>query len=200
MAEGLLFRGPPDRNESSAWTVRCSLASIVVPTPRETTSTTTEYVTWNNIPNGAGIVPGRNAELAVSFATGSLQSGDVVEYDVTADVLAWATGAPNYGWGVVPTGGNGTEIRAFEAAADVRPQLIVLPGAVTGPPLQAGDADMDLDFDQLDLVQGADRRQVPDRSGGHVGRRGLERGSRRFVRTARPRATACSTSWTSSPR
>ena len=40
--------------------------------------------------------------------------------------------------------------------------------------LQAGDADQDLDFDQLDLVARASCGQVPDRTGGYLGRRRLD--------------------------
>ena len=113
-----------------------------------------DAVTWNNIPDGPGIVPGQNAEDDVSFMTGDITAGDVLQFDVTADVMAWASGQPNYGWGIVPTGTNGSGVASFESSlAEERPQLIVTPGEVAGPALQAGDADMDLDFDQLDLVQ-----------------------------------------------
>ena len=111
-------------------------------------------VSWDSIPGGPGIVPGQNAEDTMSFGTGGLTSGNVYTFDVSDDVLAWASGVPNYGWGFVPTGGGGLEVASFEEStvAD-RPQLTLEPGAPIGPALQAGDADQDLDFDQLDLVK-----------------------------------------------
>jgi hypothetical protein len=111
-----------------------------------------DNVSWNSLPNGPGIVPGQNAEATANVQTGFIDSGSLIEIDVTEDVRAWANGAPNYGWGIVPTGGNGAEVASFESID--KPQLIVDPGQeIAGPALQAGDADQDLDFDQLDLVQ-----------------------------------------------
>jgi hypothetical protein len=83
-----------------------------------------------------------------------MTAGNVYTFDVSADVLAWAGGEPNYGWGFLPTGGGGLEVTSFDSStvAD-RPQLILEPGEPVGPELQAGDADQDLDFDQLDLVK-----------------------------------------------
>ncbi len=77
----------------------------------------------------------------------------MMELDVTADVRAWAGGEPNYGWGVIPTGGNGFEVFSFESGAPDAPVLTIIPGTPTGPALQAGDADQDLENDQLDLVK-----------------------------------------------
>jgi hypothetical protein len=110
-------------------------------------------ITWNNIPGGPGIVPGTNAVETSNVSTGDRNAGDVMELDVTEDLRAWAGGEPNYGWGILPTGTNGFEVAGFEFGPPDAPQLIVIPGTPIGPALQAGDADQDLDFDQLDLVR-----------------------------------------------
>jgi hypothetical protein len=111
-------------------------------------------VTWNNIPGGPGIVSGRNAEPRPSTLTKDVfgLEGKVIEVDVTEDVLAWSQGKPNYGWGFLPGGVNGTGITSLESVFDPVPELVIIPGE-GGPFLQAGDADQDLDFDQRDLVQ-----------------------------------------------
>jgi hypothetical protein len=111
-------------------------------------------VTWNNLLGGPGIVPGANALEVASSITGDLlgAEGEIVEIDVTQDVLAWSSGQPNYGWGFLPTGGDATAISSFESMIAPAPQLVIRPNDSTAV-LQAGDADQDLAFDQLDLVQ-----------------------------------------------
>jgi hypothetical protein len=108
-------------------------------------------VTWNNMPGGPGLVPGGNMAATPTTTTGDAAAGDTLDLDVTADVLAWAAGTPNYGWGFLPTGGDAIEISAIGTGN--APQLILTPGAPIGKQLQAGDADQDYDFDQLDLVK-----------------------------------------------
>jgi hypothetical protein len=111
-------------------------------------------VSWNSIPGGPGVVPGQNTEETMSFRTGDMSSGNQYTFDVTADLLAWASGVPNYGWGFVPTGTGGLGVTSFQSSTGAdHPQLILEPGDPVGPELQAGDANMDLQFDQLDLVQ-----------------------------------------------
>jgi hypothetical protein len=111
-------------------------------------------VTWNNMPGGPGLIPGgnveeiSNAEFPASFGL----QGTTVEVDVSVDVQAWGRGEPNYGWGILPTGTDGTSIFSFESASDI-PELVLTPGQGGGQFLQPGDADQDLDFDQLDLVK-----------------------------------------------
>ena len=113
-----------------------------------------DNVTWNNIPGGPGIVPGVNALDIAHSTTGDLigSEGRVVEIDVTRDVLAWSLGEPNYGWSFLPTGGDAAAVASFENVFAPVPQLVIRPGD-SEPFLQAGDADQDFDFDQLDLVQ-----------------------------------------------
>lgn len=84
-----------------------------------------DNVTYNNIPGGPGITAGGNARSDVSFSTGFLNAGSVVDFDVTADVQAWAGGEPNYGWGVLPTAGNGTGITSFESTINPVPTLSI---------------------------------------------------------------------------
>ena len=111
--------------------------------------------TWNNMPGGPGIVPGQNAEEVsnVQFPDSIGRQGQVLEADVSEDVRAWAAGEPNYGWGFLPVGNDGYGVTSFENATNPVPQLTLVFSGAAKPLLQAGDADQDLDFDQLDLVQ-----------------------------------------------
>jgi hypothetical protein len=116
-------------------------------------------VTWNNIPGGPGVVIGQNAVEAPTVATGDVEEGTILELDVTEDVRAWAAGEPNYGWAIVPLADvtGGVRASSFEdvgmvASFDEPPKLI-LTGVETSTELQAGDANEDLKFDQVDLVQ-----------------------------------------------
>ena len=92
---------------------------LTVPDPDWTggvvTCRTIQYVLENElgykvktvaIPGGPGVVRGDNTVLEPTFSSGQVGgvSPTVLEIDVTADVLAWASGQPNYGWGFVPTG------------------------------------------------------------------------------------------------
>jgi hypothetical protein len=113
-----------------------------------------DEVTWNNIPDGPGIVAGGNAEVDsnVQFPDSIGREGEVIEVDVTDDVRAWAAGSPNYGWGIVPIGGDGHGITSFENLDSPVPTLTLVVSSLEAA-LQPGDADQDFDFDQLDLVK-----------------------------------------------
>jgi hypothetical protein len=104
-----------------------------------------DNVTWNTMPNGPGLFAGDNTEADPSFMTGDLATGQTLSVDVTADVQAWAAGAPNYGWGFIPTGGDGSEVDSFESAD---PPTLVLEPAGAGT---AGDFDNDGDADIADV-------------------------------------------------
>lgn len=80
-------------------------------------------VSFNSIPDGPGIVPGTNAQEVSSLSTGDLTSGVDYEFDVTEDVLAWAGGEANYGWGILPGGGGGNGIASFEDEVNPSPSL-----------------------------------------------------------------------------
>ena len=113
-----------------------------------------DEVTWNNIPDGPGVIPGGNAaESNVEFPDSIGREGEVLEVDVSEDLRAWAAGEPNYGWGFVPIDGatDGHGITSFENLNNPVPTLTLEISSLQAA-LQAGDADQDLDFDQLDLV------------------------------------------------
>ncbi len=81
--------------------------------------------TWSNLSCGGGVdLTGgcTNAETTSNAtATGSLGINVV---DVTTDVLAWATGTPNYGWGLEPNGSSRVRVETFENG--VSPTLTVV--------------------------------------------------------------------------
>jgi len=91
---------------------------------------------------GSGITnDGVKAAVATSVAAGSpaldfFVQGGYLEYELTADVAAWANGAANYGWVILPwvDGGDGWFFgSANNGTAKNRPQLRVYytPGTVT---------------------------------------------------------------------
>ena len=82
-----------------------------------------------------GIVPGDNANETATATTGGPGFTGQETLDVSADVLAWANGEPNYGWGFLPTGGNGRDIASFEDL-DGRVPTLVLAGKL-GTVIQA---------------------------------------------------------------
>jgi hypothetical protein len=74
-----------------------------------------ENETWNGMPGGAGVQPGVNAAAAPDATTPDMGVG-VHTIDVTASILQWAASpAGNFGWGILPTGGNGLELSSFES-------------------------------------------------------------------------------------
>jgi len=73
---------------------------------------------WNSLGGGVQTSgPGQNAETISNASTSGAGSTGAIEIDVTADVLAWANGATNYGWAFLPTGTNGVEVASFEGGA-----------------------------------------------------------------------------------
>lgn len=88
--------------------------------------------TWNTF--GAGITNnGVQAAVATSMAAGSSNldffvQGGYLEYELTADVAAWANGAGNYGWVILPwvNGNDGWFFGTAENSNEkYRPQLRV---------------------------------------------------------------------------
>jgi len=72
-----------------------------------------ENSTWNSL-GGSGVLPGSNAELLADAVTPALGVG-YHEIEVTPSVEAWAaTAGSNFGWGILPSGGNGVEFASFE--------------------------------------------------------------------------------------
>ena len=153
-----------------------------------------DNVTWNNFPGGPGLVPGDNVEKDPSFLTEPVPNGEV-EFDVTDDVLAWASGTPNYGWGFIPTDaprlGNGVNVRSFESGRG--PVLMLelgdIPGDFDGNGLldatdidllsaavREGDSDMAFDLNDDGAVNDVDRATwVEDLSGTFFGDAGLNK-------------------------
>lgn len=88
-------------------------------------------VTWAGAFGGDGIqTDDVEAAAAADFDSGFLVRGQRV-FDVTAAVQAWADGAPNYGWALLPAGSDSWEFRApTPAGGPDEPRLSVL----FGPP------------------------------------------------------------------
>jgi len=81
--------------------------------------------TWNSLGGGVQTSgPGQNAETISTASTGGAGSPGTIDIDVTADVLAWANGAPNHGWAFLPTGLDNVALTSFEGGA-ASPLLIL---------------------------------------------------------------------------
>lgn len=87
-----------------------------------------DNITTNSFPDGPGIIPGTNTQAVSNFSTGFMNAaGNPFEFDVSADVFAWASGEANYGWGFIPDEGttNGNGITSFEHETDPHPELVL---------------------------------------------------------------------------
>jgi hypothetical protein len=78
-----------------------------------------DAITWNTIgcsSDGGGVDVSGVCTTAEPTSNASAPAGStgLFQVDVTADVLAWAGGAANYGWGFRPLGGSGAGIDSFE--------------------------------------------------------------------------------------
>jgi hypothetical protein len=77
-----------------------------------------DNTTWNTLGGGVQTSgPGQNAEATSNASTSGAGSTGTIEIDVTADLLAWANGATNYGWAFLPNGIDGVGVASFEAGA-----------------------------------------------------------------------------------
>lgn len=94
--------------------------------------------TWNTWVNGIQ-ADGIEAAVDVSAYAGNLTRNPDVQsglntFDVTADIQAWVTGTPNYGWAILPLylGGNGWGFNSSEWDEVYRPRLKIYytPGAL----------------------------------------------------------------------
>lgn len=97
--------------------------------------------TWNTFGNGI-TNDGVKAAVATSMTAGSSNldffvQGGYLEYELTADVAAWANGTPNYGWVILPwvNGNDGWFFgTAQNANVNYRPQLrVYYTPAAAGP-------------------------------------------------------------------
>lgn len=88
-------------------------------------------ITWAGSFGGNGIqADDVEARAAADVDTGVMSLG-AHTFDVTAAVQAWADGAANYGWALLPLGVNGWDLAVFDAIDEAqRPRLSVL----FGPP------------------------------------------------------------------
>ena len=92
---------------------------------------------------------------ALDSAFGMIQESEAW-LDVTEAVKSWQNGQPSFGFNVQSGGTtDGWQVNWLGTGdPSVRPALVVTTVVGEGQPLlQPGDADQDLDFDQLDLVQ-----------------------------------------------
>ena len=81
--------------------------------------------TWNSQTDGISI-DGLDAILGANGAFVPDLPGEFITLDVTESLAAWMAGAPNYGWALLPGGGNGWQLDSFEhPTAAFRPQLMV---------------------------------------------------------------------------
>ena len=118
-----------------------------------------DNVTWNNIADGPGVVPGTNAALDPSAEVPGSSPGDVLSLDVSADVQAWSDGAPNFGWAFLPladtTDGVSIESFEFDGVAEKSLVLILEPEAEGLLGDFNGDAIRNaLDLDLMSLADG----------------------------------------------
>lgn len=81
--------------------------------------------TWNSLGSGVS-TDGYEAILAANGTMTSTAQGAVVTFDVTESVFAWLSGAPNYGWAILPGGSDGWRFDSSEATTlTTRPTLSV---------------------------------------------------------------------------
>ena len=85
-----------------------------------------ESSTWNSMVNGIDGTNGVETSATVDATIDGAQDEAPDEVDVTATVQAWANGAVNYGWTLLPSGGNGWDWATSEnGTAANRPMLTV---------------------------------------------------------------------------
>jgi hypothetical protein len=81
--------------------------------------------TWNTLASGVA-ADGSEAILAANGTVSPTADGQVVTFDVTESLFAWLSGAPDYGWAVLPGGTDGWRFDSAEAATiGTRPMLEV---------------------------------------------------------------------------
>jgi hypothetical protein len=92
--------------------------------------------TWNTL-GGDGVSPdGVEATADAEASVTGPVSGDFTYFDVTTSVIAWMSGAPNYGWGIINSSTDGWDLTTSEnGTLEYRPKLTVyytLPCTLTG--------------------------------------------------------------------
>lgn len=81
----------------------------------------TEDASWNSLDGGIR-ADDREAVRIPDAEVSSVDQGNL-SVDVTAGLRAWAQGAPNYGWAILPDGGNGWD--AYSAEGFMPPRLVI---------------------------------------------------------------------------
>ena len=83
-----------------------------------------ENATWNSMDGG---ISANNSEaVSQAYARVSDVKKGILNVDVTSSVQAWVNGAPNYGWAILPDGGNGWDFYSSEGFW--APRLVVTYG------------------------------------------------------------------------
>lgn len=112
----------------------------------------TAAATWKRMASGMTVDNIEASTVRDGFTFGEINMDkQLVEFDVTATVQKWATGAPNFGWVFVSTGGNGWDFYSSNAIEqDTRPSLEIefAPSQNGGAP---GDAPQSLASQSLTL-------------------------------------------------
>jgi|GEM_PF-1094632 len=113
-----------------------------------------ETGTWNSSFGGDGVQADGIEAVATADVvhTGNIADGELVEFDVTASLQAWAGGAPNHGW-VILQEAEGSNRWYFMSAESSTPAVLeytigdeALPGDLNGDGFVGGD--------DLDIVRG----------------------------------------------
>jgi hypothetical protein len=100
-----------------------------------------EASTWDGITGGV-TADGVEAAAAADGTVTPSTLGAAVHFDVRATVQAWANGASNFGWALLPGGTNGWRLESSEATDPaVRPQLSVTYESGQEPMNQAPSVD-----------------------------------------------------------
>ncbi len=91
-----------------------------------------EAATWNSLTSG---IQANNVEARSAVDASATPGTGTTTIDVTTSLQAWATGAANLGWAILPTGSDGWDFSSSEATtAASRPQLAV---RILAPGVQA---------------------------------------------------------------
>ncbi len=81
--------------------------------------------TWNSLSGGLSADGVEAASTADAASPGLNGVVGPITIDVTTSVRAWAAGQPNYGWAILPGGGDGWRWNASESGASTAPRLSV---------------------------------------------------------------------------
>ena len=116
-------------------------------------------VTWAGSFGGDGIQADDSEAASIADDNAASNSPNTdIDFDVTTTLQAWADGAPNDGWAILPNGTNGFRMATAEhSTVDYRPELIVtyLSGPDVTPPTATIAMPEDNGPNDLDPADGA---------------------------------------------